>query len=93
MQDRTKRLRLRRGGRPRKFDESEALVSMQRQLWTRRASPARRSRPSLARRDSTGRASQRPSGKNVDLRPGHRLLRNRQPLTFSPLDPGSSGML
>jgi AcrR family transcriptional regulator len=32
MQDRTRQIR--RGGRPRKFDEGEALGKMQRQLWT-----------------------------------------------------------
>src|SRR5215470_5699194 len=32
MQDRTKRIA--RGGRPREFDEGEALGSMQRKLWT-----------------------------------------------------------
>src|SRR5258706_15481053 len=55
MQDRTKRSW--RGGRPRKFDESEALASMQRRLWTAGLSgasletiarSARLNRPSLA---------------------------------------------
>jgi AcrR family transcriptional regulator len=32
MQDRTKQIK--RAGRPRKFDEGEALGKMQRQLWT-----------------------------------------------------------